>query len=80
MGIAKSVGGPMSQAKQITGMSSCLCPCPDRLVPRRGPDLRNEGGGKIDEYLMRLLRNGLPAQPSKAEVIACPSLSRSLGL
>lgn len=31
-----------------------------RLVPRKGagPDLRKEGGGRIDEYLMRLLRNG----------------------
>ena len=31
-----------------------------RLVPRKGagPDLRSEGGGKIDEYLMRLLRTG----------------------
>lgn len=48
--------------------SSSFC----RLVPRKGagPDLRNEGGGKIDEYLMRLLRTGLmPAgAPSKQKV------------
>lgn len=29
-------------------------------MPRKGagPELRREGGGRIDEYLMRLLRNG----------------------
>ena len=40
-----------------------------RLVPRKGagPDLRSEGGGKIDEYLMRLLRSGtIPADANQA--------------
>ena len=34
---------------------------PCRLIPRKGagPDLRSKNGGKIDEYLMRLLRTGL---------------------
>lgn len=43
----------------------CFC----RLVPRKGagPDLRREGGGKIDEYLMRLLHTGNKAATEAAQ-------------